>query len=466
MILRHLYEESIAQSAYLIGCGETGEALVIDPTIDIGPCVEAATAEGLRIVGVAETHIHADYVSGARALAAAVGGTLYVSGHGGTDWQYAFAGEAGVRVLRHGDVIHIGRLELEACWTPGHTPEHLMYVLTDGRVSRAALGAFSGDFLFVGDVGRPDLLETAAGAVGTMEASARQLFGSMRTVAPYPDYLLIWPGHGIGSACGKDMSGVPVSSLGYERLTNWAVRETDEQAFVTRVLDDQPDPPMYFAEMKRLNRRGASAWSSIPPLRAGDPADLAAAVSAGELLIDIRAGRHEIPSGTIAIPMGRKFATWAGGVVPASTPFSIIADGEPEAEAARRVLALIGRDHAVRWIPPAVLGAYRRNGGEMETVRVVRTPAVGQTPVDVRSTAEWRTGHLEGAVHVPLYRLPEHLDGLDRHRPVVVYCETGVRAAVAATALRRMGFTDVASLEGGFEGYRARQRSANTPANG
>ena len=244
MILEHLYEDAIAQSAYLVGCGATGEAVVIDPHVDIERYLAAARRRGVRITAVAETHIHADYVSGARALAEATGATLYVSGEGGPDWQYSFAGDPHVRVLHDGDVFEVGRLRLQAVHTPGHTPEHLIYVLTDGGVTDVPLGAFTGDFLFVGDVGRPDLLETAAGQPGTMRASASRLFRSLRQLDALPDHLVIWPGHGSGSACGKALGGVPVSSLGYERLTNWGLREGSEQAFVEAVLAGQPDPQM------------------------------------------------------------------------------------------------------------------------------------------------------------------------------------------------------------------------------
>ena len=266
MILKHLFEDSLAQSAYLIGCAASREALVVDPTVDIGRYVEAAAAEGLRITGVAETHIHADFVSGARALAAATGATLYVSGEGGPDWQYAFAGEPGVRVIRHGDTIDLGNIRVDVVHTPGHTPEHLMFLVTDTMASPAALGALTGDFLFVGDVGRPDLLETAAGQKGTMEAGARTLFASLRGLQTLPDHLVVWPGHGSGSACGKSLGGVPVSSLGYERLANWALRERAEAPFVGTVLEDQPDPPLYFGEMKRVNKVGAPGWSASPAL--------------------------------------------------------------------------------------------------------------------------------------------------------------------------------------------------------
>lgn len=463
MILKHFYEPSLAQSAYLIGCAETGEAVVIDPTIDIGPHLDGAAQEGLRVTGVLETHIHADFVSGARSLAAATGATLHVSGEGGPEWQYAFGKEPGVRVLHHGDAIEVGRIRLDVVHTPGHTPEHLMFVVTDVRTTLAPLGVFTGDFLFAGDVGRPDLLETAAGQAGTMEASARRLFVSLRTLARFPDHLLIWPGHGSGSACGKSPSGVPVSSLGYERLTNWTLRERDEGTFVASVLSDQPDPPLYFAEMKRLNRNGAPVPSPVKELPALDVTAAEVAVASGQLVIDVRADspRGSLP-GAIAIPLTRSFSAWAGSVVP-PVPYVIVAADAAEAALARDALALIGRDGAIGWIPPAVLATVHDRGRELVAVPTALEPHPGETLVDVRSSAEWRAGHLEGAVHVPLARLPERIGALDRSAPLLVYCQAGVRSAVAASALGRLGFTRVTSLQGGLSAYRDRM-SAGTGA--
>ena len=460
MILKHFFEDSLAQSAYLVGCGATKEAIVIDPTVDVQKYIEAAAAEGLRITKVAETHIHADFVSGSRALAQATGATLYVSGEGGPDWQYAFANEAGVQVLRNGDVIELGKLRFDVVHTPGHTPEHLMFVITDTPASSEPLGAFTGDFLFVGDVGRPDLLETAAGVAGTMEAGAQQLFASLQGLKKYSDHLMVWPGHGSGSACGKSMSGVPMSSLGYERIANWALREKSEDAFVASVLSDQPDPPMYFGEMKRVNKEGLPAWSP-PELAEVDTAAIKNAVSRGQLSVDVRpdASKGTLP-GAITVPLGKSFSSWAGSVVTSDEPFFVIAADPDRAADTVRALALIGRVQAKGWVSPQSLAAYREAGGEVESIASVTDVPAGQTIVDVRTSAEWRGGHIDGASHMPLARLPEKIGALDPSTPVLVYCQAGVRSLVAASTLRRKGFTNVTSLEGGYAAYKARRPSA------
>jgi len=207
MLLRRFYSEPLAQASFLVGCPETGEALVVDANRDVRHYVAAARAEGLRITHVTETHIHADFLSGSRELAHITGAELLLSAEGGSDWQYAFANEG--TALRHGSQFEIGKIRVDAVHTPGHTPEHLVFLLTDGAVSNQVLGALTGDFLFVGDVGRPDLLERAAHVSGTMESAARDLWRSLRRFAELPDYLQIWPGHGAGSACGKSLGSMP-----------------------------------------------------------------------------------------------------------------------------------------------------------------------------------------------------------------------------------------------------------------
>lgn len=464
MFVKRFFEPAIAQASYLIGCQASGEAVVIDAHRDVDQYIAAAAQENLRITHVTETHIHADFVSGARALAQATGATLYVSGEGGPDWQYTFANDPGVQVVHDGDVIELGRLRFDVVHTPGHTPEHLMFVITDTPASSEPLGAFTGDFLFVGDVGRPDLLETAAGQSGTMESSAKRLFASLQALSKYSGHLMVWPAHGSGSACGKSMSGVPMSSLGYERISNWALRQRDEQAFVASVLADQPDPPMYFGEMKRVNKSGTPAWyaSTLSEGTANVLHDLA---TRKQLAIDVRpdASSGTLP-GAITVPMGRSFSSWAGSVVPAGEPFFVIAPDRSRAEATARALALIGRRDAQGWIPPQALTAYRDSGAELETIESVTDVAAGDTIVDVRTSAEWRSGHLDDAMHVPLARLPEKVQRIDRSAPVLVYCQAGVRSLVAASALKRLGFPNVKSLDGGITGHQARQQQAPATA--
>jgi hydroxyacylglutathione hydrolase len=223
MFFRQLYNNPLAQASYLIGSAATAEALVVDPNRDLDQYVDVGEREGFRITAVSETHIHADFVSGARELAARMGARLYLSGAGTPDWQYDFADEAGATLVRDGDTFMVGTIRLAVMHTPGHTPEHLAFLVTDTVRADEPMGILTGDFVFVGDVGRPDLLERAAGYSETMEAGARQLYASLQRFKALPDYLQVWPGHGDGSACGKALGAVLQSTVGYETRFNWAL---------------------------------------------------------------------------------------------------------------------------------------------------------------------------------------------------------------------------------------------------
>jgi hydroxyacylglutathione hydrolase len=241
MLLERYYDESLAQASFLVGCERTREAIVIDPNRDVARYVKAAAARRMTIRYVTETHIHADYLSGARGLAEAARATLLLSGHGGADWSYRFADGDGVRLVQEGDEITLGAVRLRVLHTPGHTPEHVAFLVTDTAAGDAPMGIVTGDFVFVGDVGRPDLLEKAANVRGSMEQSARQLYASLQRLRTFPDYLQLWPGHGAGSACGKALGAVPQTTLGYERVVNPAFQQATEAEFVRWVLAGRRD---------------------------------------------------------------------------------------------------------------------------------------------------------------------------------------------------------------------------------
>lgn len=460
MILKRFYEDRLAQASYMAGCSTSGEAIVIDANRDIEQYIRAAEAEGLRITAVTETHIHADYVSGSRALAQAVGARLYVSGEGGPGWQYAFGGEKNVQLLHHGDSIHIGNVTLGVRHTPGHTPEHLTFVIIDEPATSRPLGAFTGDFIFVGDVGRPDLLERAAGQSGTMDAAAHTLHASLRQAAEVlPDYLLIWPAHGAGSACGKSLGGVPVSSLGYEKLTNWAFAISSEEEFVRTVLEDQPEPPRYFAEMKLVNKIGLAAWKQAE-LREIPEADFANLLRERAVVIDIRetgAFSEGYVRGSIGIPFVRNFLTWAGSLLAYSEPVYLIANDTQHAAAAARALSLIGLDDVAGWFPAEKLSRVAPLSAieQLAPEQVAGYIANGATVVDVRGAAEYRSGHIDGALNIPLARLDESLSTLPTDRGLLVHCQAGARSAIAVSVLQRAGFRNAINLKGGFTAYAA-----------
>jgi hydroxyacylglutathione hydrolase len=462
MILKRFYEERLAQASFLLGCPASGEAVIIDPNRDVESYIRAARAEGLRITAVTETHIHADFVSGSRELARLTGAALAVSGEGGREWQYAFAGEPGVRLLHDGDSIRAGNVCLTVRHTPGHTPEHLAFLLTDESAAAEPVGAFTGDFIFAGDVGRPDLLERAAGVSGSMEAGARQLFQSLQVFRDLPERLLLWPGHGSGSACGRKLGGMPVTTLGYEKLANWAFHVMDETEFVAKVLDDQPEPPRYFAEMKRVNKTGAGAAVAGPAHLSPDA--LAAAIRAGAAqlqIVDLRPAadfaQGFIP-GTISIPLNKNFLNWAGALLNPEPEIYLIGE-EGQVREATAALSLIGRELVTGWFTPRALD-YRR-GQQCELARMEQIGVAemlerqkqGQVVLDVRSGVEVRAGHIPGSLHISLGRIPEEAAALSRDSAIIVHCQGGGRSPVALSLLRKMGFPRVANFSGGFAEY-------------
>jgi hydroxyacylglutathione hydrolase len=464
MILKRFYEPQLAQASFLIGCARTGEAIVVDANRNTDQYIEAARAENLKITAATETHIHADYVSGSRELAQRTGALLYLSDEGGPDWQYSFAGEPNVRRLKADDVIQVGNVRLQAVHTPGHTPEHMTFIITDGAASEEPVGALSGDFIFVGDVGRPDLLERAAHIKGTMEVGARTLFRSLGRFRAFPDRLMLWPGHGSGSACGKNLGGLPATSLGYEKLTNWGLRASSEDEFVRSVLAGQPDPPPYFAEMKRINKTG-------PPILGGfrrpeqTPADrLDGSLTDGSTVVDIRpaeeAAQGFIP-GSLNIPLNRSFTNWAGWFVPYGPPIFLVADLEDAAVEAVRDLALIGLDDVRGWFGPKALGEWRKEGRPLATIDPISPEALNRAlsrsemhVVDVRSSEEYRAGHIHGSRHIPLGSLSDRINEIPRDRPVALQCASGARSAIGVTVLRRAGLKNLLSVTGGIEAWR------------
>ena len=272
MFMRMIYDEKLAQAAYLIGCQATGEAIIIDPERDVDRYIELAANNDLRIVAAAETHIHADFVSGAREIAERVDAKVYVSDEGDADWKYQWldqktgGGSYAHKLLNDGDSFNIGNIEFNVLHTPGHTPEHICFLVTDhGADATEPIGMLTGDFVFVGDLGRPDLLESAAGQKGAMEPSARRLYNTVSKLDSIPDFVQVWPAHGAGSACGKALGAVPMSTIGYERRFNPAIgAATNEQGFIDFILSGQPEPPLYFANMKRDNKAGPPVLGGIP----------------------------------------------------------------------------------------------------------------------------------------------------------------------------------------------------------
>jgi hydroxyacylglutathione hydrolase len=469
MFLKRFFEPKLAQTSYLIGCAAAREAIVIDPNRDVEQYIRAAEAEGAKVTHVTETHIHADYTSGSRELAARTGAKLYLSDEGDASWKYTFAKEAGATLLKNGDRINVGSVIIDVVHTPGHTPEHLSFLVTDsGSGASEPIGAATGDFIFVGDVGRPDLLEKAAKIVGTMEVGAKQMFKSLQAFRDKPDWLQIWPGHGAGSSCGKGISAIPHSTLGYEKRFNWAFQIDTEPAFIASILAGQPEPPKYFAEMKRINKEGPRLLHGFKRPEMLPVTAIDALLQKKALIIDARHAADyalgHIP-GTINIPLNGSFTTWAGWFVPYASDFYVIVDDKvPQSiDTVVRDLAMIGLDRVAGYFDAGVIDAWTKNGRALGTIPQVTVDDIAEsikhnavTLVDVRNSAEWAGGHIEGARHIPLGYLADRLAELPRDKPIVLQCAGGGRSAIGTSVLSAAGMDRVINLTGGFGAWAKR----------
>ena len=464
MFMRMLYDDRLAQAAYLIGCQQTGDAIVIDPQRDVDQYLALAAENGLRIAAVAETHIHADFVSGAREMAERIGAHVYVSGEGGPEWSSEWLDQPAGGMpfestrLSDGDTFTIGQIEFAVLHTPGHTPEHIVYLITDhGGGADAPIGMAAGDFVFVGDLGRPDLLETAAGQVGDMASSARRLFSTIQKLETIPEFVQVWPAHGAGSACGKALGAVPSSTIGYERRFNPALRAaTTEASFVEFILQGQPEPPMYFATMKHVNRVGPAVLGTLPDPPQLDRAELSAIDTRAVAVVDTRPWdqfRDGHLPGALSFPLTRSFNTDVGSMVRADEDIVLIVDDAARNDAIRALIR-IGLDHVVGWCTPDALPALGASAlTHINEVDVHAASALLEQPgvcsLDVRRATEFADGHVPEATNVAHTRLAGRLDDVPHGARLVINCRSGIRSARASAYLQRSGY-DVVNVRGGF----------------
>ncbi|MBK9097703.1 MAG: MBL fold metallo-hydrolase [bacterium] len=454
MFFERIYEKGLAQASYIVGCQATKEAIVIDPKRDIDTYFEIAERENLRITHIAETHIHADFLSGSLELAHETGAKIYLSNEGGNDWQYQFDHIG----LKDGDIIKIGNINLEVMHTPGHTPEHISFILTDLPASKEPSMIFTGDFVFVGDVGRPDLLEKAAGYEGTMIAGARQMFQSLKRFKELPDHLQVWPAHGAGSACGKSLGAVPSSTIGYEKLSNWALKINDEETFIRTLLDGQPEPPKYFAMMKKLNKIGPRVLGSVPHPARLSVARFKDSIQNNYQIVDTRdklsfAGGHIL--GSLNIQDNNSFSTWAGWMLEYDRPIILIAR-ERRVDALNRALIRIGIDNLEGYISD--IDKLESSGMDIEILNQISVNELNQDiskykVIDVRSYTEYDISSIPESVNIHAGQLEKNLDKISKEEELVVYCASGDRSAIAASFLLKKGFSKVYNLSGGINSW-------------
>ncbi|MFT4311391.1 MAG: MBL fold metallo-hydrolase [Candidatus Woesearchaeota archaeon] len=413
MILRQIEDKDLAQYSYLVGCQKTKEAIIVDPQRDIQKYFDLAKKEGVNIVAAVDTHIHADYITGLREFANK-NIKVYGSKEGGSDWQYEWLKNSSYNYELIGDKaeIKIGNITLKAVHTPGHTPEHLTFLLIDHPRSDKPLAAFTGDFIFVGDVGRPDLLESAAKVQGAMEIGVKQLFESLQNFKKQDEDLMILPGHGSGSACGKSLGAVPFSTLGYEIKTSEALSFNSEKEFVEFILKDQPAPPMYFARMKKENKEGPELYNEREIPLVEKPI--------GKL---VNVGDRTCNTGILVNT--NNLAEIAGSYLDKEDKITLLTKKE-DLQKNVNTLMKIGLDNVVGF-----LEEYKEEKKSFEDKE--------HFYLDVRGEKEYNEENL-GTKLIPHTRLPEHVDSLDKSKKILVFCASGGRAESAASYLRSHGF--------------------------
>jgi hydroxyacylglutathione hydrolase len=454
MYFQMIYDKSLAQASYFIGCQKAGVAAVIDAKRDVDTYLDIAKQQNMTITHLFETHIHADFLTGTRELAQLTGASMYLSDEGGPDWQYQFPHKG----LKNGDVVMLGNLKIEVLHTPGHTPESISFLLTDTPASNEPVMIFTGDFVFVGDIGRPDLLEKAAGLKGTMDAGAKQMYQSIQRFYELPDHIQVWPGHGAGSACGKALGAVPSSTVGYEKIRNWAFRfQEDEKGFTNFLLEGQPEPPYYFAMMKHLNKVDRPLLTQVPKPAELNYTQLKEAIEKGVTVVDTRNktefAKGFIP-GSLNIQNNNSLNTWAGWMLKYDQPFILIAD-EAQLDDIVRKLMRIGLDNVMGYVPGVDL--WTSNGGTLSTVQninldVFQNMRLGKDTqvVDLRGATEYASGHIEGADHVIVGTLQNNLNKVNREGNVLIHCQGGDRASLGYSVLAKHGFTNVYNYSPGM----------------
>jgi hydroxyacylglutathione hydrolase len=453
MYFKPYYLGCLAHASYLIG-GDNGEAAVIDPRRDVDEYIADAEAAGLKIKHVIESHLHADFVSGHVELARRTGALIWLGPARGVGFSH--------RTALEDDDISMGDLKLRFLETPGHTMEGVT-VLAFVVGERKPRMAFTGDTLFIGDVGRPDL---ASGRGKTAEEMARIMFRTLRhKIVTLPDETEVWPAHGAGSSCGKALSDDRVSTIGREKKSNpalWYVINGDEKGFVRYATEGLGSAPVYFAHDARKNLEGARTIEEImAAAKALTPHEVEEALEEGVLVLDTRSveefGGGHAP-GALHVQLEGKFAPWVGNVVPPESPLIVVSDPGREGESIMR-LARIGYEKVVGYLKGG-MDAWRIAGGEIVTVPQVSPEALlspsERRVLDVRSPGEFEDGHVEGSVLIPLPELERRAAEVPTG-PVSVICGSGYRSSIACSILQRSGHRDVANVTGGWAAYEARR---------
>ena len=454
MYFEQFYLTCLSHASYMLG--SDGIAAVVDPQRDVGIYVEEARKNGLSIQYVIETHLHADFVSGHRELAALTGAKVYLGAKAGAKFPHV--------PVRDGDQLTFGKCHLQFLETPGHTIESISVVVTDLEKPDHPMAVLTGDTLFIGDVGRPDL----SGDL-TPQQLAGMLYDSLRTkLLTLPDDVQVYPAHGAGSLCGRQMSNERSSTIGKEKVSNYALRPSTREEFVKLLTAELPERPGYFALDVEINRSGAPPLQELAPIPALSPADLLAKQKAGAIVLDTRPGNQfasgHIP-GSIHIGLAGQYASWAAIVLGLDSEIILVAEDEEKVEESRLRLTRVGIERVTGSLLDGIAGWIRAGLPIQQTPQVsaeqlqqlLAEDAGGVQVVDVRRPSEWQGGHVANAVNKPLDHLTTLINDLNRSHPVAVYCKGGYRSSIAASLLERAGFEQVLNVAGGFDAWCACQ---------
>ena len=451
MFFKQFYLGCLAHASYLIG--SEGEAAVVDPRRDVDTYIDEAKERGFRIRHVIETHLHADFVSGHRELARRTGAKIYFGAKAGAEFDYV--------PVNDGDEIRMGDVVLRFLETPGHTPESVSILVVDRSVSDVPKAVLTGDTLFIGDVGRPDLL----GSKMSAQELAGMLYDSLHDkLLALPDSVEVYPAHGAGSLCGRNISSETSSTIGQQRQFNYALRPMPKEEFVRMMTTDLPEAPAYFSRDVAINRGGASELAELPDPPALEARDVEVLQKKGAIVLDTRPaaqyGAGHVP-GSLHIGLSGQFASWAGALVSPGTPMLIVAEDEEQVREARLRLARVGLDNVAGYLAGGIL-EWDRAGLRLATLEQINVAELDERlregavrVVDVRRPGEWQSGHIATALHLPLNDLAEKADDLSREEPLAVVCAGGFRSSIGTSLLERQGFHRITNVVGGMAAWRA-----------
>ena len=448
MYFQQFYLGCLSHASYLLGSG--GRAAVVDPQRDVGIYIEDATRQGLKIEYVIETHLHADFVSGHQELAALTGAAVYLGARAGARFPHV--------AVRDGDEVRFGDCVLRFLETPGHTPESISILVTDAVQSPEPFAVLTGDTLFIGDVGRPDLAPNL-----TPQQLAGMLYDSLHTkLLTLPDSVQVYPAHGAGSLCGRQMSAERSSTIGRQRVENFALRPKTKDEFVRLLTADLPERPGYFALDAEMNRSGPTPLADLPVPEGLSAAETGEKQRGGAIVLDTRPANEfcsaHIP-GAINVALGGQFASWAARLIGMEPELIFVAEDRDAMLEARTRLARVGMERVAGYLEGGMT-AWFREGLPVEEVPQVTVQDLHREidhlqVVDVRQPGEFEQGHIAQALSKPLPKLAASLDGLDRETPLAVHCKSGYRSAIAASLLQRAGFAQVMNVIGGIDAWAA-----------